>query len=94
MKKGLLSVALLSLFAVGTVNAQDQDKKKKDDNKTVEQPADVKTNDQKTGHPDVQQERLSNEQKAAEDRQKQFDPNQQPAQQPQPTDPKTDTVPR
>jgi len=95
MKKAFLSMALLGLFAVGTVNAQEQDKKdRKKDKQKNEQPADMKKTDGKED-PNTNQQKLSNEeQKQKDDQQKQYDPNQQPAQQQQPqqTEPKKDTA--
>src|SRR5262245_33600555 len=85
MKKVFLSVALLSLVAIGTVNAQDQKK----DKQKKEQPADNKKDEMKQEDPNTKQQQLSNEeqQKLKDDQQKQYDPNQQPAQ----TEPKQDT---
>jgi len=90
MKKVFLSMALLGLVAVGTVNAQDQDKKK-DNNTKQEQPADLKKDEVKKEDPNTKEQQMSNDaqQKAKEDQQKQYDPNQQPA---QPTEPKQDTA--
>ena len=82
MKKVFLSVALLGLFAVGTVNAQDQDKKKKEEQKTELKKDEVKQQD-----PNAQPQQMSNdEKKAKEDQQKQYDPNQQPSQDQKTTD--------
>jgi len=90
MKKVFLSMALLGLVAVGTVNAQDQDKKKDNTNKQ-EQPADLKKDEVKKEDPNTKEQQMSNDaqQKAKEDQQKQYDPNQQPA---QPAEPKQDTA--
>jgi type III secretory pathway component EscV len=88
MKKVFLSVALLGLVAMGTVNAQDQDNKKKDQTKT-EQPADLKKDELKNQDPNTKQQEMSNDEKQkAEQSQKAFDPNQQP----QDAAPKTDTA--
>jgi len=99
MKKAFLSMALLGLVAVGTVHAQDQDKKKNKDKNKTEQPADMKRDEMRKEDPNTKQQQLNKDeqQKLKDDQQKQYDPNQQPAQQPktdpnQPTNP--DSVPK
>ncbi len=85
MKKKFLSMAVLSLFALGVVHAQDQDKNRKDEQKK-EQPVELRTDDQNQ-NPDQTQQKLSDEeQQPQDDTNTQFDPNQQPVQEQQPED--------
>jgi Ni/Co efflux regulator RcnB len=86
MKKILLSAAFLGLLAVGTVNAQDQDKKTKQDPTKTDQPTDMKKDNSQD--PNKKQQEMSNDQKQNQENQKAYDPNQQPTN----PAPKTDTA--
>lgn len=89
MKKILLSATFLGLLAVGTVSAQDQDKKTKQDPTKTDQPTDMKKDDLKNQNPNDKQQEMSNDQKQKTDEnQKAYDPNQQPTN----TSPKTDSA--
>jgi hypothetical protein len=89
MKKVLLSAAFLGLLAIGTVNAQDQDKKTKQDPTKTDQPSDMKKDDSKSQDPNTKQQQMSNDQKQKlDENQKAYDPNQQPAN----PAPRTDTA--